>query len=227
MKSNLYIVGDSWVSYKLPAIHWTANLSKEFNVVNLGNPGFSNQQILTRLFEIPNYNKGDRLIIVLTEFSRLNCRDTRLFREFIKSNFFGKKYLKLFKYEVFPNALSLERHWHFNEDSKKIRSLVDYFQNLSLTPKTYSSMPSSSSIINIKNLYFKDFNPVFFTWNKNTKEWADYNNLDFIHFKEVSSLHEEGIAQEDHHPGQQGCSDLTDFFLELLRSDKGLINTLN
>ena len=74
MKSRLFCFGDSFVDWPIPTYHWTSYLSNHYDVYKFGVRGADNVSILFQLGNLPEYKKGDRIIMVFTEPGRLPRR---------------------------------------------------------------------------------------------------------------------------------------------------------
>jgi hypothetical protein len=74
MKSRLFCFGDSFVDYDIPKYHWTYYLSQHYEFYKFGVRGSDNNSILFQLGDLPEFEDGDRVLIVFTEPGRIPTR---------------------------------------------------------------------------------------------------------------------------------------------------------
>jgi len=74
MKSRLFCFGDSFVDYHLPKYHWTYYMSSHYELYKLGVRGADNNSIIFQLGDLPEFQPGDRVLIVFTEPGRIPTR---------------------------------------------------------------------------------------------------------------------------------------------------------
>jgi hypothetical protein len=190
-KSKLFICGDSWVDWNYPKkkLHWTSYLEEHYEVFKLGIVNMDNTSIVNQLGNIPDYQEGDRIILVFTDPQRVNRR------------YYIKDFKKLDSWLSYPL-----RTWA-NSDIHMINQEL-------METKLWDANMRQDEINFYRKLktLLKDYNPIFFTWSfhfhKLTKDFAEYI--------EVSSLENEGVRQNDGHPGIIGSYDFYQKTLERL-----------
>ena len=74
MKPRLFCFGDSFVDYHLPKYHWTYYMSYHYELIKLGVRGADNNSIIFQLGDLPEFQSGDRVLIVFTEPGRIPTR---------------------------------------------------------------------------------------------------------------------------------------------------------
>lgn len=179
MKYNLYICGDSFVDWDLPETHWIDYLSNHYNIVKLGKFGSDNHSIIYQTGLIPEYNIGDRILIVFTAPGRFPRR------------YFGER-------EINHNIKYL--NWEWYKDKSFAKKLLDL--RISET-QNWLDGNRDSEILFIKKLksFYKEYKPIFVTWNDDFYE----KTKDFVELIQVTSIAEEGGNPMDWHPGWRGC----------------------
>lgn len=206
-KSNLYICGDSFVDWDVPKIHWTDYLKNHYNVVKLGKYGADNHSIIYQTGRIPDYNMGDRLIIVFTAPGRFPRR------------YFGDR-------ESHLNVKYLKWEWYKNKYFAK--ELMNLREKETIN---WLNGERNDEIFFLKKIkkFYKEFNPILVTWND------DFYNMtsDFVELIQVTSIANEGGESIDWHPGWKGCYDfytqihkLLDCAEELVKYDNKVKNLL-
>ena len=198
MKSNLYVCGDSFVDWDLPEVHWTDYLSNHYNIIKLGVYGSDNHSILYQTGLIPNYMEGDRIVIVFTAPGRFPRR------------YFGEREthhdVKYISWEYYKNK----------EFAKKLMELRV------LETERWLNGDRDSEIMFLKKvkLFYKDFNPIFVTWNE------DFYNMtsDFVELIKVTSISDEGGDKNDWHPGWKGCYEFYKKLHQLLDIKEGIVD---
>jgi hypothetical protein len=200
-KNNIYICGDSFVDWDLPEIHWTDYLSNHYNIIKLGKFGSDNNSILYQTGNIPNYVKGDRLVIVFTAPGRFPRR------------YFGER-------DINHNLKYLNWEWYSDKSfAKKLLEL-----RVKETESWYNG-DRDAEIFFIKKLkyFYKKYEPIFVTWNDDFYE----KTKEFVELIKVTSIADEGGDPIDWHPGSKGCYD---FYLKLhqfLNIDESVIEFEN
>ena len=197
-KPRLFICGDSWTQYDYyPSFQrWPSYLETHYQVYNFGMVNMDNISIIYQLGNLPKFKKGDRLIIVFTEPSRVH-------RKYFVKNFEEHKHswIKMDSYDTWNNT-------------------PDYFNkikvNQSLMWDCGFRNDEISFYINLKKLLNK-YNPVFTTWSdsfyKKTK--------DFVELLDVSTIADEG-GIDDSHPGILGNYQIYCKIMRFLGNDNNL-----
>ena len=183
MKSRLFCFGDSFVDWPIPTYHWTSYLSKHFEVFKFGVFGADNVSILFQLGNLPQYQNGDRIVIVFTEPGRLPRRFYGDRKErFLKTPYMSPNFYKNKDFAENLHQLKSDETLRWVDGERDIE--VNFFRNL--------------------KEWLHIYNPVFVTWNENFIE----RTSDFVTLIQVSSNFDEGIGDElDFHPGIKGCYD--------------------
>lgn len=201
MKPTIYICGDSFVDWDLPDVHWLDYLSNHYDVIKLGKYGSDNHSIIYQTGNIPEYKKGDRIVIVFTAPGRFPRR------------YFGDR-------EINHNVKYLSWEWYKDKTfAKKLLELrVIETQN-------WINGVRDSEILFIKKLknFYKDYNPIFVTWNEDFYE----KTKDFVELIKVTSIADEGGDINDWHPGWIGCWEFYKKLHELLQIREPLVGYID
>jgi len=179
---NLYVCGDSFVDWGLPEIHWVNYLSNHYNVVKLGKYGSDNHSILYQTGLIPNYLDGDRIVIMFTAPGRFPRR------------YFGER-------EINQEVKYISSEWYKNKEFAK-----ELMELRILETERWLNGERDSEIKFLKKvkLLYKDFEPVFVTWNEDFYKMTS----DFVELIKVTSISDEGGDPNDWHPGWAGCYEI-------------------
>lgn len=179
---NLYVCGDSFVDWDLPEIHWVNYLSNHYNVVKLGKYGSDNHSILYQTGLIPNYLGGDRIVIMFTAPGRFPRR------------YFGER-------EINQDVKYISSEWYKNKEFAK-----ELMELRILETERWLNGERDSEIKFLKKvkLLYKDFEPVFVTWNEDFYKMTS----DFVELIKVTSISDEGGDPNDWHPGWVGCYEI-------------------
>jgi len=178
-KSNLYICGDSFVDWDNPEVHWIDYLENHYNVIKLGRAGADNHSILYQIGRIPDYESGDRLVVVFTAPGRFPRR------------YFGeRKTNKDVKYI----------DWRWYENHKFAKELMDLRVR---ETESWLSGERDSEILTLKKMkkFMSSYLPIFVTWNDDFYQ----KTSDFVDIIKVTSISDEGGDSNDWHPGWSGC----------------------
>lgn len=179
MKPNIFVCGDSFVDWHLPEIHWTDYLSNHYNVIKLGKYGSDNHSIIYQTGQIPEYQNGDRLLIVFTAPGRFPRR------------YFGER-------ETNHNIKYL--NWEWYKDKSFAKKLLD----IRITEtEHWLNGERNNEIYFLKKLkeFYKQYQPIFLTWNSDFYKMTS----DFVELIQVTSIADEGGDKIDWHPGLKGC----------------------
>lgn len=197
-KPRLFFFGDSFVQWHAPSPgHWTERFSDEYNVYRLGSSGASNDAIAGQFGVLPPYQKGDRIVAVLTEPSRLSkwiyCdyymdyldnRESLIDGKYDKKDFVSSLYeVRIRKDEL--TSSSRREHYH--------RYIDNPLQTFNLLGFLYSSL--------------EKYKPVYVTW---CQELIDIDVLGdlvtLISRSTFSTVAEEdpSAPSHDYHPGIEG-----------------------
>ncbi len=179
MMNNLYVCGDSFVDWDTPETHWIDYLSNHYNVVKLGKYGSDNHSILYQTGLISNYFEGDRIVIVFTAPGRFPRR------------YFGER-------EINQDIKYISWEWYKNKEFAK-----QLMELRILETERWLNGERDSEIMFLKKvkLFYKDFEPVFVTWNEDFYKMTS----DFVELINVTSISDEGGDKNDWHPGWKGC----------------------
>lgn len=177
--SSLYVCGDSFVDWDLPETHWVDYLSNHYNIVKLGKYGSDNHSIIYQTGLIPNYSEGDRIVIVFTAPGRFPRR------------YFGER-------EINRDVKYISWEWYKNKEFAK-----QLMELRVLETERWLNGERDSEIKFLKKvkLFYKDFEPVFVTWNEDFYKMTS----DFVELIKVTSIADEGGDPNDWHPGWIGC----------------------
>lgn len=196
-KPRLFIFGDSFAQWPKPEkeYRWPTLMEEHYEVHNFAIPGTDNSHIIYQFANLPEYRRGDRIVIVLTEVSR------------IPKWMWGDTYEKFLSYRNKKHTLR-----NFNKtdpDLKYVESLVDLrllmvnlIENTDLTLPEYKKF-KSNQIDNPLQVYqyfsniptlFKNYKPVMVTWDKRTKDILP-NHVKLIGWDEYEHIH---VPKDDH-----------------------------
>jgi len=74
MKPRLFCFGDSFVDFDIPKYHWTYYLSHHYEFYKFAVRGSDNNSIIFQLGDLPEFEDGDRVLIMFTEPGRIPTR---------------------------------------------------------------------------------------------------------------------------------------------------------
>lgn len=74
MKPKLFCFGDSFVDYDIPKYHWTYYMAHHYELIKFGVRGADNNSIVFQLGDLPEFEFGDRVLIIFTDPSRIPTR---------------------------------------------------------------------------------------------------------------------------------------------------------
>lgn len=197
-KPRLFIFGDSFVQWHLPEVnHWTERFSKEYNVYRLGCSGASNEHITYQLGVLPEYKKGDRIIIVLTEPSRL------------PKWMWAEEYDKFCKYK---QSIKDNKPNNASTFIKQIMKLLVYRDKLIQEKGGQPHEKVIDSPLQVYNMLgmlrgkLKAYKPVYLTWSTELIKSKLLENLvTLIKPGSYSTVADENTnIKEDYHPGEKG-----------------------
>lgn len=181
MKNRLFCLGDSFAKWHLPKYHWTHYLSYHYDVINLGQPGADNYSILFQFGNLPDFQKGDRVVVVFTAPGRLPRR------------FYGNRT------KEYENVIYHAAHFYKNKTLSRNLELIRFTEE-----QRWIDNEREIEIKFLKQLrkWLHKYNPVFTTWHKSFHEPTS----DFVTYIDSSTNAQEGVAdKEDFHPGPKGC----------------------
>lgn len=203
MKSRLFCFGDSFVDWDIPTYHWTTYLSNHYDVYKFGVRGADNVSILFQLGNLPEYKKGDRIIMVFTEPGRLPRRFYGDRKErFMKTPYMSPNFYKNREFAENLHTLKYVETLRWSDGQRDIE--VSFFKKL--------------------KEWLKVYNPVFVTWNENFIE----RTSEFVTLIQVSSNYEEGMGDDkDFHPGIKGCYEFYSKLHSLLEINEPLVDFVN
>lgn len=200
MKSRLFCLGDSFVDWEIPKLHWTYYLSKHYDVNKFGKSGSDNYSIIFQLGCLPDYASGDRIIIVFTDPGRLPRR------------FYGERH------ETFFN--NPYKSPSFYKD-KKFAEKLDKLNLIEGDRWINGDRENEIKFLKKLQQWLKDYNPVFFTWSDQFYK----STSDFVSLIKVSSNWDEGVGEKiDFHPGPIGCYEIYKKLHELLKVEEPLVD---
>jgi hypothetical protein len=181
---RLFCFGDSFVDWDIPKYHWTYYLSKHYEVIKHGKFGADNYSILFQLGRLPEFNEGDRIIVVFTEPGRLPRR------------FYGKR----------KEGFSLTKYMspRYYEDKKFGEQLHEL---KGLEGLRWLDGERDDEVNFYRNLkgWLSKYQPIFLTWNESFYEKTN----DFVSLIDVTTNYDEGVGEtRDFHPGPQGCYEI-------------------
>lgn len=181
MKNRLFCLGDSFVDWHLPKYHWTDYLSYHYDVIKLGKSGADNYSILFQLGNLPEYKKGDRIVMVFTHPGRLPRR------------YYGERRTD------FADEIYHPSHYYKNKTFSKHLDLLSYEEE-----QRWILGERNIEVKFLKNLknWLSKYNPVFTTW---TEGFSSVTS-DFVTYIQCTSNAQENVGEAgDFHPGPRGC----------------------
>jgi hypothetical protein len=179
--NRLFCLGDSFVDWPIPQYHWTYYLSKHFEITKFGKAGADNYSILYQLGNLPEYEEGDRIVIVFTAPGRL----IRRYYGDRHDKFLDNPYRAAFFYKDYNFAKKLET--------------LSYIET-----EKWENGERQIEINFLKNLkkWLSKYNPIFVTWSDSFHTQTS----DFVTLITSTSNWEEKWGEEsDFHPGPSGC----------------------
>lgn len=205
-KPNLYFFGDSFVRWPKPDLHWTLRFEDEYKVHRLGRNGANLEYTALQLGRLPKYEKGDRVVFVLTEYLRNPkwiwgdhylefCNQMQAVRS-------GKERTTTSYVQSLLEVINLRDEWldktdpYFTEITDNPKQIIEFFENV--------------------NNIIPQFKPVLVTWNHYTKELIPSCTL-------IAPGTYEPLAEDDYHPGEEGGLVWYNKVKELLDGKKPLI----
>lgn len=216
-KPTLYVFGDSFAQWPYPVGNnkWWHLLEKEYNVVNEAVPGSDNSHIAFQLKALKEYKKGDRIVFVLSERTRIpKWFYHNSYEEYVDTRYgkLGAKgmYSKLLselginrKYSEQENYIHALQVLRTIQDSiLEDKDLVKEENKRYREPNTDNPFFVYQFYYNLKTTILKNYRPVFVTWCSYTHDttssfvkhidWGDYEHIKI-----------EGENQ-DHHPSEKG-----------------------
>ena len=197
-KPRLFFFGDSFVQWHAPSPgHWTERFSDEYYVHRLGSSGASNDAIAGQIGVLPPFQKGDRIVVSLTEPSRLSkwmyCDyymdylDNRV--SLIEGNYDKKDFISaLYEVRIRKDELtSSSRREHY------LRYLDNPIQTFNLLGFLHSCL--------------SHYKPVYVTWCQELIDIGVLGDLvTLIPRSSFSTVAEEDpdAPSHDYHPGIEG-----------------------
>ena len=198
IKPNLYFFGDSFVQWPEPELHWTERFSNEYNVHRLGSNGSSIEGTIMQLGTLPEYQQGDRVVVVLTEFAR------------------NSKWIYGEDYSEFVDCMGAERGGKTRKTTPFVEALIrtlairlDMFERR--FEGKFLGQDNPGQWFNMLGRLYSllgDFKPVYLTWNVETKKLSTLPDdmLTCIPIGSYTTVSEERgeDAHVDYHPGKEG-----------------------
>jgi hypothetical protein len=215
-KPRLFILGDSFAQWPKPdkQFRWPVLMEEHYEVHNFAIPGTDNSHIIYQLGQIPEFRQGDRLVIILTEVSRIPkwfwgeyyeqylearlkpsmiCKPKQPELQFVKGLVDLKLYLiELIEKTDFINTDIFKRYRHRKTD----HPLMVF--------EMYSNIPT----------LFKQYKPLMVTWSKETYNVLP-NHVKLIGWDEYEHIH----VPEDDHPSISGNKVWYDKIYKWLQND--------
>ena len=194
-KPRLFICGDSYVAWDIPAYHWTDYLKEHYDVIIL-KKGIDNISIIFQLGNLPEYKEGDRLIIYWSDPSRVQHIYWGKLKPKRKGKWFS--YSHIIETDRIPTLKKMKVDRKFLWEKNGLGNEIKFIKK-------------------IKDLLF-EYKPIYVTWNKDfyhrTKEFTD--------LIQNSTLDDEvgtGETKGDWHPGEKGCYDIYKILLNKLGNE--------
>lgn len=181
MKARLFCFGDSFVDWHLPENHWTDYLSNHYDVHKHGKYGADNYSIIFQLGNLPDYKKGDRIVMVFTHPGRLPRR------------YYGERK------KDYVNELYNSYHFYKNKSFATNLDLLRYDEE-----QRWINSDRFIEVKFLKNLkkWLSKYNPVFVTWTEGFHSVTS----DFVTYIQCTTNAQEGVGEKgDFHPGPKGC----------------------
>jgi len=209
--NKLFIIGDSFGHWPFPKNrHWSKLMEDHYDVHNFAFGGASFAEICFQSTYVLDYTKGDRLVVVVTEPTRFSS----YMREYIKYDQNIVSSIEMGRYR------DLE---HFRQNKDHMKSRLE---------KKYRNLHKKADadlffLINLQN-HYSILNPLYVTWNDYAYKLVDgvVDNLLLIKSDEYTTLHQEGISGDNHHPGKQGNLVWYKKILEELTGEKSAVDTI-
>ena len=214
-KPRLFVLGDSFAQWPKPdrQFRWPVLMEEHYEVHNFAIPGTDNSHIIYQLGQLPEFKEGDRLVIILTEVSR------------IPKWFWGDMYEEYLEARVKPEILVKNPKPQINY----VKALVDLkLYLIELVEKTnllkdeffrYKGRKTDHPLMvfefysNVPTM-FKQYKPVMVTWSKETYEVLP-NHVKLIGWDEYEHIH----VPKDDHPSESGNKVWFNKILNWLKSE--------
>lgn len=194
LKPRLFFFGDSFVQWEKPIKnHWTERFEEEYEVYRLGCSGASNQGICSQIALLPPYREGDRLVVVLTEPTRLPL----WMHTDEDGNFDGNSYSnKIIK----KNLNEFLKYFMF-----RMSELLNFFKN----SNKFLTMENPIQLYNLFGFLYKNlkkYKPIYVTWSDELIKLKLLGDLLYLIPKEsyTTISQEEKNSINDNHPGVEG-----------------------
>lgn len=224
MKNRLFVFGDSWANnyfskenkYGQNGVlflgstevkryvnhynyfgHWIDHMENFYDVISFGEGGVSNENIIYQLSNLPNYQEGDRIIIILTTAERFSWVHGNTPYSFVANGVIMSELYSNKHYLEFIDRQFVERH------------------NLWMSDKYTNEKRFLDSLSTI----YQKWNPIVVTWVHAV--YQKLNNVEFIDMNEkFTNISEESWNQcRDWHLGVRGNYELFKYFSKKLNLD--------
>ena len=183
-KSRLFICGDCFTDWDVPEYHWTDYLKEHYDVKLLGKRGSDNISIMLQIGNLPEYKKGDRLIIYWTDPS---------------------EYQPIYRGKMKQRT---SKWWNYSDMCDKDRiTTLEKMKEDRIAGWENDGLGNEIKFIKKLKSFLFEYSPIYVTWNSSFYERAK----SFTDLIQVSSFADEtgfGEAIEDYHPGEKGCYDI-------------------
>lgn len=191
-KSKLFVLGDSFGYWPYPKDqHWSNLIEEEYEVHNFAHGGSAYAEICFQSTHIKNYEKGDRLVVVLPEPTRISKYIRSLYNNEKSVNRQAeiKRDEKIEEFKTNPTHF-LERFAN-NDPGFKDHVLYDWF-----------------FIVNLQT-HFNLLDPYYVTWSDIAFSLGRkvLKNFQYISHDKFTTLSQEGLSPKDvpdYHPGIEG-----------------------
>jgi hypothetical protein len=199
-KPRLFFFGDSFIQWNLPNPgHWTERFCNEYDVYRLGSSGASNEAILTQLGVLPPFRDGDRIVVSLTEPSRLS---KWMYLEEYPNWVKNKDILIQGNYEERDFTYSIYRV------RERKYELLNENVNFLVQPR-HSYIDNPIQTLNMFGFLYKalqHYKPVYITWCPEMVKMEPISHIiTRISFKDYTDIGQESNSNvEDYHPGLEG-----------------------
>lgn len=191
---------ESYAKYHDYFGHWIDHISNYYEVYSYGVGAATNEQIIFQLANLPEYKKGDRMIMIFTTPHRFNW-------------FFNKR-----KYSILPHGSSTKNL--FSGDEKILNFIENQFVEKYNWWSDEKIDKDEIKLINKIPILYKQWNPIMVTWTSDFSNFVTSVELiDFANYKLTNIFEESEEFIRDNHLGAIGNFELFKYFAKKLDLD--------